>query len=112
LTAELMALSNFIFREGASHADELVLTAKALGLTALAIADRNSVAGVVRGHLAARNIGLRFLPAGRLDLTDFSYLCWPTDRAAWGRLSVLLSRGKMRAMCRPPFLRPMVRSLV
>jgi len=97
-TAELMAMSNFTFREGASHADELVLTARALGLSALAITDRNSVAGVVRGHLAARTHGLRFIPAARIDLADgFSYLCWPSDRAAWGRLTTLLSLGRMRA---------------
>jgi error-prone DNA polymerase len=98
MTAELMAMSNFTFREGASHADELVLAAKALGLSALAITDRNSVAGLVRGHLAAKNHGLRFVPGARLDLVDgFSYLCWPTDRAAWGRLTALLSLGRMRA---------------
>jgi error-prone DNA polymerase len=96
--AELMALSNFTFREGASHADELVLAAKAAGLSALAITDRNSVAGQVRGHLAARNHGLRFLPAARIDLADgHSYLCWPSDRAAWGRLTQLISLGRMRA---------------
>jgi error-prone DNA polymerase len=98
MTAELMAMSNFTFREGASHADELVLAAKALGLDALSITDRNSVAGLVRGHLAARNAGLRFVPGARIDLADgFSYLCWPTDRAAWGRLTTLLSLGRMRA---------------
>ena len=98
VVAELMAMSNFTFREGASHADELVITAKALGLSALAITDRNSVAGLVRGHLAARNHGLRFIPAARIDLADgFSYLCWPADRAAWGRLTTLLSLGRMRA---------------
>ncbi|WP_439577528.1 error-prone DNA polymerase [Elioraea sp.] len=96
--AELQAVSNFSFLEGASHADELVLTARALGLSALAITDRNSVAGLVRGHLAAKAHGLRFLPATRLDLTDgASFLCYPTDRAAWGRLCRLLSHGRMNA---------------
>lgn len=96
--AELMALSNFSFLEGASHADELVLAAKASGLAALAITDRNSVAGVVRGHLAAKAHGLRFVPAARIDLQDgFSYLCWPTDRAAWGRLTRLITLGRRRA---------------
>ncbi|MCC7281189.1 MAG: PHP domain-containing protein, partial [Acetobacteraceae bacterium] len=95
---ELMAMSNFSFREGASHAEELVVTARALGLSALAVTDRNSVAGVVRGHLAAKAHGLRFVPGARIDLADgFSCLCWPTDRAAWGRLSTLLSLGRMRA---------------
>ncbi len=96
--AELQALSNFSFLDGASHADELVLTARALGLAALAITDRNSVAGVVRGHLAAKAHGLCFVPAARLDLTDgASFLCYPTDRAAWGRLCRLISLGRRRA---------------
>lgn len=96
--AELQALSAFTFREGASHPDELVLTARALGLAALAITDRNTVAGLVRGHLAAKAQGLRFIPAARLDLDDgSSFLCYPSDRAAWGRLCRLLSLGKLRA---------------
>jgi len=96
--AELQALSNFSFLEGASHAEELVLTARALGLAALAITDRNSVAGLVRAHVAAKAHGLRFLPAARLDLTDgMSFLCYPTDRPAWGRLCRLLSLGRRRA---------------
>jgi len=96
--AALQALSNFSFLEGASHPDELVLAAKALGLAALAITDINSTAGLVRGHLAAKAQGLRFIPAATLRLADGSaYLCYPTDRAAWGRLSRLLSRGKLAA---------------
>jgi error-prone DNA polymerase len=96
--AELQALSNFSFLEGASHAEELVLTARALGLSALAITDRNTVAGLVRGHLAAKEHGLRFIPAARLDLDDgTSFLCYPTDRAAWGRLCRLISHGRMRS---------------
>jgi error-prone DNA polymerase len=96
--AALQALSNFSFLEGASHPDELVLAARALGLAALAITDINSTAGLVRGHLAAKAQGLRFLPAATLRLADgAAYLCYPTDRAAWGRLSRLLSRGKLAA---------------
>jgi error-prone DNA polymerase len=96
--AELQALSNFTFLEGASHPEELVLTARALGLAALAITDRNTVAGLVRGHLAAKAHGLRFLPAARLDLVDgASFLCYPTDRAAWGRLCRLISHGRTSA---------------
>nr|MCU0984747.1 PHP domain-containing protein [Acetobacteraceae bacterium] len=96
--AALQVLSNFSFLEGASHPDELVLAAKALGLAALAITDINSTAGLVRGHLAAKAQGLRFIPAATLRLADgASYLCYPTDRAGWGRLSRLLSRGKLAA---------------
>ncbi len=96
--AELGALSNFSFLEGASHPQELVAMAKALGHAAIGVADRNSFAGVVRAHVAAQEKGLPFLPGVRLCLTDgFEYLAWPTDRAAWGRLTRLLSAGRMAA---------------
>jgi error-prone DNA polymerase len=96
--AELGALTNFSFLEGASHPHEIVATAKALGHAAIGVADRNAFAGVVRVHVAAREEGLRFVPGVRLCLTDgFDYLAWPTDRAAWGRLTRLLSAGRMAA---------------
>jgi error-prone DNA polymerase len=102
--AELQAMSNFSFLEGASHPEELVLQAAALGLHALAIADRNGVAGLVRGHQAAKEHGLKFIPGVRLDLTakggdtrGVSLLCYPRDRDAWGRLMGLLTLGKRRA---------------
>ncbi len=96
--AELQATSNFSFLRGASHADELVATAKALGLSAIAVTDRNSLAGIVRAHVAAKEIGLRFIVGVRLDLEDApSLLCYPTDRAAYGRLCRLLSLGQGRA---------------
>ena len=96
--AELQAMSSFSFLEGASHPEELALQASALGLHALAIADRNGVSGLVRGHQAAKTHGLRFIPAARLDLSDgASLLCYPTDRDAWGRLTQLLTLGKRRA---------------
>ena len=56
--AELGARSNFSFLDGASHPEELVQTAQALGLTGLGICDPNSLAGVVRGHVAAKAAGL------------------------------------------------------
>ena len=96
--AELDVTTNFSFLRGASHADELVAQAKALGLEAIAVTDRNSLAGVVRAHTAAKAVGLRFIPGARLDLEDSpSLLCLPTDRAAYGRLSRLLSLGQGRA---------------
>ena len=52
--AELHCRSNFSFLEGASHPDELVNRAAELGLSALAVTDRNSLAGVVRAHVAAK----------------------------------------------------------
>ncbi len=96
--AELICQSAFSFLEGASHPQSLVEQAKALGHTTLGIADRNSVAGVVRAHVAAREAGLRLLVGARLVFADApEVVCYPTDRAAWGRLTRLLSLGKARA---------------
>ena len=96
--AELAVTTNFSFLRGASHAAELVAQAKGLGLAAIGVADRNTLAGVVRAHLAAREAGLRLLIGARLVTTDgFELICYPTDRDAYGRLSRLLSDGKLRA---------------
>jgi len=102
LYAELQVTSNFSFLRGASHAEELVEQAKELGLSAIAITDRNTLAGVVRAHVAAKdkeNGGpLRLVIGARLDLEDApSLLVYPTDRAAYGRLCRLLSLGQRRA---------------
>ncbi|MEO8548284.1 MAG: error-prone DNA polymerase, partial [Sphingomicrobium sp.] len=95
---ELGVTSPFSFLRGASDAIELVLKALELGMDAIGIADRNSLAGVVRLHSAAKGAGLRPLIGCRLDLTDApSLLAYPRDREAYGRLSRLLSLGKMRA---------------
>ncbi|MEE1545094.1 MAG: PHP domain-containing protein, partial [Alphaproteobacteria bacterium] len=96
--AELQAVSNFSFLEGASHAHELVATAAALGIEALAVCDRNTLAGIVRAHAAAKEANIRLLIGARLDLVDGpSALCLPHDRAAYGRLSRLLTLGRRRA---------------
>ena len=98
--AELGAMSNFTFLEGASHPHELVLTAKLLGHRAIGIADRNSLAGVVRGMVAAehKDIRLPFVVGCRVALEDGrEYLVWPTDRSAYGRLTRLLSEARMVA---------------
>jgi error-prone DNA polymerase len=96
--AELQVTTNFSFLRGASHPDELVLTAAALGHCAIAITDRNSFAGVVRAHHAAKEVGIRLVVGCRLDLSDrTSLLAYPTDRAAYGRLTRLLTLGKRRA---------------
>ena len=94
--AELQVTTNFSFLRGASHAEELVAQAKASGLSAIGVCDRNTLAGVVRAHLAAKDYGLKLLVGCRLDLAcGLSLICYPTDRAAYGRLSTLLSNGKM-----------------
>lgn len=100
--AELQVTTNFSFLRGASHADELVEQAKALGLAAIAITDRNTLAGVVRAHVAAKDTKdggpLRLVIGVRLDLEDApSLLVYPKDRAAYGRLCRLLSLGQGRA---------------
>jgi error-prone DNA polymerase len=96
--AELQVTTNFSFLRGAAHPAELVLTAAALGHQAIAITDRNSVAGVVRAHQAAKEVGIRLVVGVRLDLADgASLLAFPEDRAAYGRLTRLLTLGKRRA---------------
>ena len=140
--AELCVTSNFTFLTGASHPEELVARAAELGLSAIAITDRNSLAGVVRAHVALREMaktraeaaattlavrsqtridpssrqdfgtrsGLatpgaaaaslpRLIIGARLVLSDgpVEWLALPTDRAAYARLSRLLSLGKRRA---------------
>ncbi len=97
--AELGAMSNFSFLEGASHPHELVGQAQEVGIAALAIADRNSLAGIVRAHAAAKKAGFRLLVACRLAFTDGTELIvLPRDRAAYGRLCRLLSLGKSEAV--------------
>ena len=96
--AELQVTTNFSFLRGASHPEEILLQAAALGHTAIGIADRNSIAGVVRGHIAAKEAGVRYCVGARLDLVDgVSLLAYPTDRAAYGRLCRLITVGRRRA---------------
>jgi error-prone DNA polymerase len=96
--AELCVASNFSFLHGASHADELVLMAKALGLSAIGIADRNTMAGVVRAHVSAKEHGIRLLVGARLVTLDgFEIVTYPQDRAAYARLTKLLTLGNRRA---------------
>jgi error-prone DNA polymerase len=96
--AELQVTSNFSFLRGGSHPVELVRRARELGQRAIAIADRNTLAGIVRAHSAAQELDFRLVVGCRLDLTDApSLLCFPSNRAAYGRLARLLTRGKRRA---------------
>ncbi|HLJ18766.1 MAG TPA: error-prone DNA polymerase, partial [Stellaceae bacterium] len=94
---ELQVTSNFSFLRGASFPEELVAEAVRLGHRAVAITDRNTLAGVVRAFKAAEEHDCRLVLGCRLDLTDrSSLLCYPTDRAAYARLCRLLTRGKRR----------------
>ncbi len=74
--AELHSLSNFTFLRGASHPEELVERARALGYSALAITDEGSLAGVVRAHVAARDRGLRLIIGAEFRLADSAGRCW------------------------------------
>src|SRR5262245_30801380 len=97
--AELIAATNFSFLRGASHPHEMVGRAAELGLAAIGIADRNSLAGVVRAWTAGKEHGIRVLAGARLVTTDgFEAVCYPTDRAAYGRLCRLLTEGNRRAV--------------
>jgi error-prone DNA polymerase len=94
---ELQVTSNFSFLRGASHPDELVDYAASLGYDCIAITDRNSLAGIVRAHAAAKKSGIRIIPACRLDLADGpSLLAYPTDIIAYAKLSALLTKGNLR----------------
>ncbi len=96
--AELQVTTNFSFLRGTSHPEEMAGRAAALGLAAVAITDRNTLAGVVRAHVAAKEVGVRTLTGARLDFSNApSVLCLPIDRAAYGRLSRLITLGRMRA---------------
>jgi error-prone DNA polymerase len=115
--AELAVTSNFTFLTGASHPDEYIYQAAALGYGAIAITDRNSLAGVIRAHVAAKDAGISFIVGCRLELAESSegnisnstssqaddeqksilqVLVYPTSRAAYGRLCRLLTLGKRR----------------
>ena len=92
--AELQVTSNFSFLRGASHPEELVERAAELGHRAIALTDRNTLAGIVRAHAAAKREGLRLVVGARLDLADGpSLLAFPIDRAAYGRLARLITLG-------------------
>ncbi|MER9169293.1 error-prone DNA polymerase [Mesorhizobium australicum] len=95
--AELQVTSHFSFLRGASSCDDLFAQAAALGIEALAVVDRSSLAGIVRAHQAAKDTGVRLIVGCRLDLVDgMSLLVYPTDRAAYSRLCRLLTLGKKR----------------
>ena len=95
--AELQCASHFSFLRGASSCEELFSQAAVAGIEALAITDRNSMAGIVRGHEAAKVTGVRLIVGCRLDLSDgAAVLVYPTDRPAYARLCRLLSLGKRR----------------
>ncbi len=105
--AELCTTSNFTFLTGASHPEELVTRAAELGLAAIAITDRNSLAGVVRAYSALKELERtgkagqplpRLVIGCRLVLRDspIDWIALPQDRPAYARLTRLLTLGKRR----------------
>lgn len=94
---ELQVTTNFTFLRGASHPEELVIHAAQLGYTQIGITDRNSFAGIVRAHAAAKKAGIRIIPGCRLDLDDGpSLLAYPTSGDAYALLCTLLTTGNLR----------------
>ncbi len=95
--AELHCLSNFTFLRGASHPEELVKRAAGLGYSALAVTDECSLAGVVRAHVAAKDLGLPLVIGSEMRLNDGPKLVMlATDRESYGNLSELITRGRRR----------------
>jgi len=95
---ELQITSNFSFLRGGSHPHELIEQAALLGYKEIAITDVNTIAGVVRAHVAAKKTGIRLIIGCRLELIDGPpLLAYPTDKDSYARLSGLLSEGNMRA---------------
>ncbi len=96
--AELHCVSNFSFLRGASHAEELAMQAKALGYSALAITDECSLAGAVRAHVAARQVGLKLIIGSELVLADgMKLVLLAQNRAGYGNLSAIVSLARRRA---------------
>ena len=95
---ELHCKTNFSFLEGASHPDELVAQAARLGYAGMAVTDRNSLAGVVRAHVAAKEAGLKLIVGAEITLDDAGpVLLWAMNRQGYGRLCQLLTRGRRQA---------------
>lgn len=95
---ELQVTSNFSFLQGASHPEELIDQAVLYGYKEIAITDRNTLAGIVRAHAAAKKKDIRTINGCRLDLLNGpGLLAFPTDRAAYSQLTNLLTTGNLRA---------------
>jgi error-prone DNA polymerase len=95
---ELQVTTNFSFLRGASHPEEMIEHAAALGYPAIAITDRNSFAGIVRAHVAAKKKNIRLIVGCRLDLLDGpSLLAYPVNHAGYINLCSLLTTGNLRA---------------
>ena len=101
--AELHCLSNFSFQRGASHPEELVARAAALGYAALALTDECSVAGVVRAHSEAKKLGLKLLPGAEFNVprlasvAGFTLIALPHTLQGWGNLCEFITHARRAA---------------
>jgi error-prone DNA polymerase len=109
--AELVAATNYSFLRGASHPADMVGRALELGMAGIGIADRNSVAGVVRAWSAleearekarvalAGEIDFKLVVGARLVFADATpdIVAYPATRNGWGQLTRLLTTGNRRA---------------
>lgn len=95
---QLQTTTNYSFLRGASHPKELIARAAELKYSALAVTDDNSLAGVAKAHIAAKQIGLPLIVGARIGLQDHpAMLLWAMDRPGYANLSRLISRGRLRA---------------
>ena len=95
--AELHCLSNFSFLRGASHPEELVSRAHALGYKALALTDECSLAGAVRAHQEARDCGLPLILGAEIRVEGLKLVLLATDRRSYGAISSLITTGRRRS---------------
>ncbi|MBA5686324.1 error-prone DNA polymerase [Rugamonas apoptosis] len=110
--AELHCFTHFSFLRGASAPEQLVERAHKLGYKALAITDECSLAGVVRAHVAAKELGLPLLIGSQLEVTpedgspSFRLIVLATTKVGYGNLSELITVGRMRAEKGSYLIRP------
>ncbi len=96
--AELHALSNFTFLRGASYPEELVIQAKSLGYSALAITDECSLAGIVRAHVCAKEQGIKLIVGSEIAFSEGIRIVFlAKNRTGYGHLSALITKGRRNA---------------
>ncbi len=104
--AELLTCSNFTFLKGASHPDELVERAAELGLAAVAITDEAGVAGIVRAHVRAKEMGIKLIVGSTIRPTDGPpIVLWCLNRTGYANLCRLITTGRRRTEKGKYFLR-------
>ena len=96
--AELHCVSNFTFLRGASHPEELVRQADALGYTGIALTDECSLAGVVRAHTAARDLPVKLLAGSEFRTADgLDFVVLAPNRSAYTALCKLITQSRRQA---------------